>query len=261
MSNQEEEGERESLASLNGVVNEEYTIDNDFSNDLFEEAFDRNNEHNEISDSSVIQPDKPMTRAHITRITGSDKTRTERNNIKLSMNMIKNVVKSLQVAPPKSNGSTTSQITHNQKPKRLSSDIYEFIQKKSDDFILNVVADLEAYSKHRTNNKGNQINIKDVLLYLNRIKFSTGDQNRVQDVDSISNLAYEFLPLELLISLDNNLHGRANSQKSKTYETEDQSRSYASDSESDYVNEIVPRRINITNDRRHFKILSDSETE
>lgn len=236
LSNQEEEGEREGLATPNGVVNEEYTIDNDFSNDLFEETFDRNNEHNDIDDiddNPIIQHDEATTKANVTRITRSDKTRREENNMKLPINIIKNVVKTLQVAPPKSIGTRTKQMKHTQKPKRLSPEIYKFIQQKSDDFILNVVADLEAYSKHRTNNKGNQINIKDVLLYLNRIKFSTGDQNRVQDVDNITNLAYEFLPLELLISLDNNLHGRANIQKSKSYETEDQLGSFVSDSESD----------------------------
>lgn len=236
LSNQEEEREREDLASPNGVVNEEYTIDNDFSHDLFEEAFDRNNEHNDIDDiddNPIIQHDEATTRAHITRITRSDKTRREGTNMKLPINMIKNVIKSLQVAPPKGNRTTTKQMKHTQKPKRLSPEIYKFIQQKSDDFILNVVADLEAYSKHRTNNKGSQINIKDVLLYLNRIKFSTGDQNRVQDIDNITNLAYKFLPLELLISLDNNLHGRSNNQKSKSYETEDQSGSFVSDSESD----------------------------
>lgn len=255
-----EELEGRSPTSPNAVVNEEYTIDNDFNNDLFEEAFDTNNEHNEIDNSLDKQTDK-STGAPATRITRSNKTKIERSHLPLPINMVKNVVKLLQAAPTRGNSTATNKQRNTQKVKRLTPDIYEFIQQKSDDFILNVVADLEAYSGHRTNNKSNQINIKDVLLYLNRIKFSSGGENRIQEVDNITNLAYKFLPLELLISLDNNLHGRVNRQKPKTYEEENHSESFETDSESDYNNEPALKRANSAQHIRHLKTFSDSETE
>lgn len=255
----QEELERQSPTFPNAVVNEEYIVDNDFNNDLFEEAFDRNNEH-EIDNSLDNQAEK-STGAPATRITKSNKTKAGRSHLPLPINMVKNVVKLLQAAPTKGNDTATSKLRNTQKVKRLTPDIYEFIQQKSDDFILNIVANLEAYSGHRTNNKSNQINIKDVLLYLNRIKFSSGGENRIQEVDNITNLAYKFLPLELLISLDNNLHGRVNSQKLKTYEEENHSESFESDSESDYNNEPALKRGNSAQNIRHLKTFSDSGTE
>lgn len=255
----QEELERQSPTSPNAVVNEEYIVDNDFNNDLFEEALDRNNEH-EIDNSLDNQAEK-STGAPATRITKSNKTKAGQSHLPLPINMVKNVVKLLQAAPTKGNNTVTNKLRNTQKVKRLTPDIYEFIQQKSDGFILDVVADLEAYSRHRTNNKSNQINIKDVLLYLNRIKFSSGGENRIQEVDNITNLAYKFLPLELLISLDNNLHGRVNSQKSKTYEEENHSESFESDSESDYNNEPALKRRNSAQDIRHLKTFSDSGTE
>lgn len=204
----------ERAVSPNAVLNEEYTLDNNFDNDIFDSLSDNNatNENNE----NMENDDKPLlNNARI--ITSHKNTTTGANMDNIPLSMIKKLVKSLQIAPLNFNDTSSSKIKEKTtKPKRYSPDIYEFIQQKSDHFILNVVSDLEAYSAHRTNNKGNQINIKDVLLYMNRIKFSSAGDNSALEIDNITDLANKFLPLELLISLDNNLHEAFHRGHSKT---------------------------------------------
>lgn len=206
--------EDERAVSPNAVLNEEYTLDNNFDNDIFDSLSD-NNATNE-SNENIENDDKPLlNNARI--ITSHKNTATGANMDNIPLSMIKKLVKSLQIAPLNFNDTSSSKIKEKTtKPKRYPPDIYEFIQQKSDHFILNVVSDLEAYSAHRTNNKGNQINIKDVLLYMNRIKFSSAGDNSALEIDNITDLANKFLPLELLISLDNNLHEAFHRGHSKT---------------------------------------------
>lgn len=78
------------------------------------------------------------------------------------------------------------------------------IQDKSNDFLESLVSDLEAYSTHRTGSNESQINILDVFLYLNRIKFGRRETQQ-DEIENISRLAQNFLPLELLIELHDNL--------------------------------------------------------
>ena len=87
--------------------------------------------------------------------------------------------------------------------KNYSKDVYQLIQEKSSEFILTVVSNLEAYSRHRTNSKSNQINIRDVLLYMKRVKEMEGLE--LDEPESLTRLAYKVLPLEFLLSLDNSL--------------------------------------------------------
>ena len=65
--------------------------------------------------------------------------------------------------------------------------------------------DLEAFSLHRTRGSGNQINIKDILLYINRLKFPNEDGTRSNTSLEYSTLAKNHLPLELIMELDANL--------------------------------------------------------
>lgn len=78
------------------------------------------------------------------------------------------------------------------------------IQDKSCDFLESLVSDLEAYSTHRTSSDESQINILDVFLYLNRIKFGKRETQH-DEIENISRLAQKFLPLELLIELHDNI--------------------------------------------------------
>lgn len=90
------------------------------------------------------------------------------------------------------------------KIKRISPSLMQSITLKSNEFLQQVMLDLGAYAGHRNSS---QINIQDVVLYLNRIK-SYGPSRST--IDNISALAQSVFPLELLVSLDNSLQESAN---------------------------------------------------
>lgn len=90
------------------------------------------------------------------------------------------------------------------KIKRITLSLMQSITLKSNEFLQQVMLDLGAYAGHRNSS---QINIQDVVLYLNRIK-SYGPSRCT--IDNISALAQSVFPLELLVSLDNSLQESAN---------------------------------------------------
>ena len=53
------------------------------------------------------------------------------------------------------------------KQNRLSASAVQLVTAKSNEFLQQLMVDLEAYAGHRQSNK---INIQDALLYLNRIR-------------------------------------------------------------------------------------------
>lgn len=121
----------------------------------------------------------------------------------IPMSIVKGLIKNLSTLALSLE--QTSRNKRNRKPIRFDSNMYKYIQEKSTDFLQQVIMDLEAYTKHRTHDKGKSINIEDVMLYLNRIRLiSTPDFTRT-NIENISNIAYNFLPLELMISLNNSL--------------------------------------------------------
>ncbi|CAK7896316.1 hypothetical protein CAAN1_12S00606 [[Candida] anglica] len=103
--------------------------------------------------------------------------------------------------------------------KTLSPEVLDYLQHISDDFLNSVVDDLEDYSKHRTRGKGKQINVKDVLLFMNRTNFvakTPGErEDRASEISAISRLAHNFLPLELLLGLENSLENSTDLRKKK----------------------------------------------
>ncbi|EGW35176.1 uncharacterized protein SPAPADRAFT_48209 [Spathaspora passalidarum NRRL Y-27907] len=82
-----------------------------------------------------------------------------------------------------------------------SSEIINSIREKADSFLDSLMTDLQAYAEHRSDYENVEINMSDVLLYLRRVNL-TGES----ELDIISTLAQKFLPLESLISLDNDLY-------------------------------------------------------
>lgn len=135
----------------------------------------------------------------------NDRTRipTRRNKKSLKKVIPKQTVKSLVKILEITNDLQGSNDKRKSGDKNYSNDVYQLIQEKSSEFILTVVSNLEAYSRHRTNSKSNQINIRDVLLYMKRVKEMEGLE--LDEPESLTKLAYKVLPLELLLSLDNSL--------------------------------------------------------
>lgn len=82
--------------------------------------------------------------------------------------------------------------------------LMKLITSKSNQFLQQVMLDLEAYAGHRNST---QISIQDAVLYLNRIK---SHQPLTSTIDNLSVLAQAIFPLELLVSLDNSLQESAN---------------------------------------------------
>lgn len=216
-------------SSPTGIIQEEYTLDhNDNENSLH---FD-----NEFSDSSdrdtdyyAVPEDASNSKQNRMNIPDASIQNPGNGGNSFSFNSIKKLVKSIQMMNSHTEGSGKQA----KKKPRFSQETYSYIQESSDLFLENIMSDLSAYSLHRTNGKSNQINIKDVLLLLNRINFAGHHQNSSTAIQDIMDLAQHFLPLELLIALDNNLgqikKGR-NGELGKTVNTN----SYKS--ESDFTN-------------------------
>lgn len=159
------------------VIHEEFTIDNDEEHQIFES-----------SDESVVASPPPVTSILQTMSLGSDSriphvqpSTTNAPSSSLPLKSIKNLV---------------DVVRHHENIKKRPPNqaLIHDIQEKSNEFLQSMMSDLNAYADHRGSEK---IDMLDVLLYLNRIKFN--------DVDTISRLAQNFLPLELLIALDNEL--------------------------------------------------------
>lgn len=92
---------------------------------------------------------------------------------------------------------------------RIPPPLMQLIASKSNEFLQQVMLDLEAYAGHR---HSDQINIQDAVLYLNRIK-SYGPSSST--IDNISVLAQSVFPLELLVSLDNSIQESVNKRLRK----------------------------------------------
>ncbi|KAK6460642.1 hypothetical protein DFJ63DRAFT_337399 [Scheffersomyces coipomensis] len=138
----------------------------------------------------------------------------------LPLSSVKNLVKSIRIHA--SRDDHTNRITKKQKVlKTIPQDVYQNIQAKSDQFLKSLLSDLEAYSHHRSNGKSSQINMKDISLYLNRIKFAGKTGSRDSEINKISVLAQNFLPLELLLQLNNSLNGQLERTSNDDDEDED----------------------------------------
>lgn len=109
-----------------------------------------------------------------------------RNFVSLAQRIPK-VVESL--SPPK------------KKPKRntLSSAALQMVTEKSNEFLQQMMGDLEAYAGHR---QSKRIDIQDAVLFMNRIR--PHGEGTLQ-VEVISRLANTIFPLETLVALNNSL--------------------------------------------------------
>ncbi|CCE85478.1 Piso0_005075 [Millerozyma farinosa CBS 7064] len=147
-------------------------------------------------------------------------------NASISLGNVRNLTRLLEVE--RNTGAKVSKRGVLRRKMPLES--LRMIQDKSSDFLKSLVSDLEAYSMHRTGSYESQINISDVFLYLNRIKFGRRETKQ-DEIENISRLAQDFLPLELLIELHDNL------MKSRDKPTKASSESVSGFSESDSQSE------------------------
>ncbi|KAL6453332.1 hypothetical protein SBY92_004899 [Candida maltosa Xu316] len=89
------------------------------------------------------------------------------------------------------------------KPRGFNKDIINTIRSRSNEFLDSLMDDLKSYANHRNSN---EVEMKDVLLYLQRVKFASQQGTSSKGTERIVELAQRFLPLENLIALDNNLN-------------------------------------------------------
>ncbi|CUM63925.1 uncharacterized protein PRCAT00001513001 [Priceomyces carsonii] len=243
----------EELDNIPDVIEEEFTLQNaDYESfgDNQEEMMDEGDEINPEPNDNAYVLDlnwesfaPPVLKEETNRFLPE----TTQNN-PLPLNMVKRVVKTLRLSLV-SNEQKDQQNASKKKVKQYTPEVYNLIQKCSDELLQNVVSDLEAYSTHRTNGKGGSINIKDTLLYLSRIKFGRQKLFQRSTVDEVSMIAQEFLPLELLIALNNDLDpfSKSKIKHNLDYESSDPS-------DSDSAGEISHKI-------RRLQTFSDSETE
>mgnify|MGYP001134018608 CR=1 FL=1 len=190
------------LNSPGGIIEEQYTMDND-QLEIFSDNSDSEEERQFHVSNNEMEETTSSSKEHVLlpRVKMSKPTwQSQTGNVSLSLPTVKNLVNyisisNLEAGPPRKK----------RKDVRITTDLYELIREKTDEFLGSLVADLGAYARHRTNEDDPQINIQDVILYLNKLKFTDNNNQRESQVHSIAKLAQNFLPLELLLSLDENL--------------------------------------------------------
>lgn len=85
---------------------------------------------------------------------------------------------------------------------KLTSEAMHIIRDQSESFLAQLMGDLEDYAEYR---KSNTISIKDVMLYINRLRFPDKDGKRMETSSYFSSLARDYLPLESFLDLQNGL--------------------------------------------------------
>lgn len=185
------------------TLKHEFTLNDDLP-DPFQSHFQDNNvdENSETAENEPINDDS--TRSKNTgniKHTVRSKARVGRvPTASISLGNVRNLSRLLEVE--QSTGAKVSR--KGALSRKMPLESLRMIQDKSNDFLESLVSDLEAYSTHRTGSNESQINMLDVFLYLNRIKFGRRETQQ-DEIENISRLAQNFLPLELLIELHDNL--------------------------------------------------------
>ena len=177
LDDESDEGEEE------GILKDQFILEeNEPSNFIEEQA----QEHSQVA----IKVDPPA------RMTTSYALKPKRLASSLPINLVKILMKTVV-----KNSSVNSHLP----VKPIAPEACDFLQEISDIFLEGMVSDLEAYSLHRTNGKSHQINIKDVLLLLERTGQIPGRRRQQDQINVISKMAHDALPLELLVGLEKSL--------------------------------------------------------
>ncbi|KAK6200082.1 uncharacterized protein RJT21DRAFT_120983 [Scheffersomyces amazonensis] len=207
--------------SPEALIQEEFTVQDD--NPELSELLERDlSSEPEIDIEHNIEYDETTGDKHERiRSISTSRMMSTQSRASLPLKSVKNLVNSIRLHSVNENTHISKKKPRLDKP--LSSDIYQTIQEKSDIFLSSLLSDLEAYANHRTNGKSSQIKMKDVLLYLNRIKFAGQTSSRDKEINKISSLAQNYLPLELLLQLDDSLNVSSSKINRDTFNSESES--------------------------------------
>lgn len=231
--------------SPEGMIREQYMLGSD---DLEETQRDFLEEHesrveeakgdeftstNKITPTSANEGSKKITVQKIPLSTTSH----------IPIRMVKDLVKTISTTSFSQNPGPPRK---KKKLEQIPTTTQQTLKDLSEDFLQNIVSDLEAFAVHR---KSKRIGLKDVLLFLNRVKDS--EEDNCSEVENISKLAQRFLPLESLILLDNSL---ADSMEPKNH-----SSGRKKDSEKSEVKGEKSSEESIRTETRHLGGFSDSE--
>mgnify|MGYP001159097460 FL=1 len=180
----------ETELSENGIILGHYTVDND--DIIADDSGSLSQESPHRLDRVALSPLDGPRSASFRRSILSEQT--DRGLPKGLLNGLVAVAQHLPTAEF-DDGSSRKR----RKTQKLNANLVSLISKKSDEFLLQVMLDIEAYSDHRS---ARQINVSDIVLFMNRVKSHHAVLGLAIDYPT---LAHTVFPLELLVSLDNNL--------------------------------------------------------
>lgn len=185
----------EASTSPEGVIHEQYTLNHEDSEAILEQVTESAPDEWGVAEPLLITEHRrpSIEQPRIKRI--KDTPTKFSGSSDIPIRMIKGLVNTARL-----HGFISGPPTKKKKLDRLTTTTQDQIRLFSEEFLQSVVSDLEAYAGHRGSQ---EIGLSDVILYMNRLKGI--EQRNELEVESISKLAQGFLPLELLISLDNSL--------------------------------------------------------
>lgn len=196
--------------SPSGLILGHFTIDNEdisqmehlqLKPPLSEDGLTVESDSNSLSFGEVTLPETP-THLPPPRMTAAI------NGTQIPKSLVKNFVSVAQhIAKP-----TESLSPPKKRFKRgsLTSSALRMVTEKSNEFLQQLMSDLEAYAGHRSSKK---IDILDAVLYMNRIRPHAEGPSQVE---VISRLANTIFPLETLVALNNSLQESAEKKGRRT---------------------------------------------
>ncbi|KAK6456778.1 uncharacterized protein RJT20DRAFT_126831 [Scheffersomyces xylosifermentans] len=243
------------------IIQEQFTIGEESVgyNELLDESQDQNSdsEHEQQVPNHALLEESLVPNAKLSRIPKYKSHFASGVGESIPLNTVKGLVKSIKL-----HRFNTSELQlpplKKQKTTNISQEAYKAIQRKSNSFLQTLLGDLEAYADHRSNHNSSQINLSDILLYLQRVKFTGSGPNRSEQIDKISKLAMSFLPLEHLISLDNNL---TNSMKTKRYADEEYYDTGDDRASSGSPSSSISSTPSLSRPRRRSRTIDETYTE
>lgn len=181
--------------SPEGVIHEQYTLNHEDSEAILEQVAESAPDEWGVAEPLLITEHRrpSIEQPRIKRI--KDTPIKFSGSSDIPIRMIKGLVNTARL-----HGFISGPPTKKKKLDRITTTTQDQIRQFSEEFLQSVVSDLEAYAGHRGSQ---EIGLSDVILYMNRLKGI--EQRNESEVENISKLAQSFLPLELLISLDNSL--------------------------------------------------------
>lgn len=190
--------------SDNGLILGHFTIDND---QIEDRSFNLQPGLSVSEEPEIPNDFRKKERPNILEPLLPSRPRTTVGQGALPKSLVRGLVSVARRIPGQDDGRSPPR--KRSRTERLPPQLMQLISSKSNQFLQQVMLDLEAYAGHR---HSNQINLQDAVLYLNRIK---SQRASASTIDNISMLAQSIFPVEMLVSLDNSLQESANKRLRK----------------------------------------------